>query len=368
MNVITDIGVVSALGLDALTSLAAARAGVNRCAMLRTVNPASEEFLIGSPVFGHAMPCGLGEGFVGVAKAMVIGRAALADLLSRRPADTLGRIGLYVVLSDYFLFDATRRKTDADGSSEYAPSAVWRQATSEFVRRLGEDFPLPSTAMHRTYYGGHAGIASALRQAAADLEGGQVDTGIVGAIDSYVEPRTLRAAARARLLKTAEGSTGFLPGEAAAFFVVERAPDGSDGLRVALTGLDTKGETRHMLAEEPPTGSALASAIEQSLRSLTTSGAHVGLVVGDLNGDERRALEWGYCLARLQGRHPVVSARLWTPASSFGETGCASGSLAICVAARGLRRGYAKSSHVAIALSSEGGEKAGICLSVVGRS
>ena len=102
MNVITGIGLVSSLGLDSSTSLAAARAGLSRSMTLRTIKAAREDFLAGSPVAGHSVACGVAEGFVGRPKAMIIGRAALSDLMATAPVGTLGRVGLYVVLSDYF--------------------------------------------------------------------------------------------------------------------------------------------------------------------------------------------------------------------------------------------------------------------------
>ena len=65
----------------------------------------------------------------------------------------------------------------------------------------------------------------------------------------------------------------------------------------------------------------------------------------------------GYTLVRLKSRHPLSTARTWLPAASFGETGCASGALAVCVAVRALERGYAGARQVAMDLSSEDGAR-----------
>jgi 3-oxoacyl-[acyl-carrier-protein] synthase-1 len=334
---------------------------------LRTVNAASEDFLAGSPVAGHSMACGLADGFVGRPKAMIIGRAALADLVTTVPVGALGRVGLYVVLSDYFLIDETRG--DDSLATEPRPDesfgTIWRRATSGFVEELTGVGLLPAVSTQRLYYGGHAGIGEALLDAQADLDSRRVDACVIGAIDSCVEPRVLRAAAHAALLKTEAEATGFLPGEGAAFFLLQREADSTDRpLRVAIDAVGTAKDESHSLAESPPTGVGLAAALEQCLGSLGAEAhAEIGVVVSDLNGEERRALEWGYCLVRLQPRHPLGHARVWLPAMSFGETGCASGPIAVCTAVRGFDRGYAGTRRIVVVLSSESGQKAALCLS-----
>jgi 3-oxoacyl-[acyl-carrier-protein] synthase-1 len=366
LDVITGIGLVSSLGLDASTSLAAARAGLSKSTTLRTVNAAREDFLAGSPVAGHSMACRLGDGFVGRPKALIIGRAALADLLASVPVDTLGRVGLYVVLSDYFLIDGTR----GDDSLAIEPrpdesfGTIWRRNTSGFVEELSAAGPLSSAVKRRVYYGGHAGVGQAVLDAQADLATRTVDAGVIGAIDSCVEPRILRAAAHAALLKTEAEATGFSPGEGAAFFLLQREADSAHrSLRVAIEAVGMAQDENHWFTELPPTGAGLAAAIEQCLGSLGGEAhAEIGVVVSDLNGEERRALEWGYCLVRLQPRRPLGHARVWLPAMSFGETGCAAGPIAVCTAVRGFGRGYAGTERIAVVLSSESGHKAALCL------
>jgi 3-oxoacyl-[acyl-carrier-protein] synthase-1 len=366
LNVITGIGLVSALGLDSSTSLAAARAGLSRSKTLRTINAAREDFLGGSPVAGHSVACGLADGFVGRPKALIMGRAALADLAASATVGTLGRVGLYVVLSDYFLMDETRGDDSLAIEPRPAESfgTIWRRTTSGFVEELTASGPLSSAAKRRVYYGGHAKIARAVLDAQADLASRAVDACVIGAIDSCVEPRVLRAAALAALLKTEAEATGFSPGEGAAFFLLQRESDSADRpLRVAIDAVATAKDENHSLAERPPMGVGLASAVEQCLGSVGADAhAEIGVVVSDLNGAERRAVEWGYCLVRLQPRHPLGHARVWLPAMSFGETGCAAGPIAVCTAVRGLNRGYAGTERIAVVLSSDSGDKAALCL------
>ena len=366
MTAITEIGLVSALGTDAFTSLAAARAGLSRLMELRTVNPASEDFLNGAPVTGHTAPCGIAAGFVGPAKAILLGRAALADLLSRRDPSTVGRIGVYLALSDCFILDGTV-PAEGDGDDEVVPpSLTWRAATRDFLPRLVEATSLAPIARQHIEYGGHAAVVQALAQAHDDLMRDRVDFCVVGGIDSRVEPRVLRAAARAGMLKTADVATGFLPGEAGAFFALERQGAGGGAApSIAIHALATAHDAHHALADEPPDGAGLAAAVQDCLAQLDPeTQARIGLIVCDLNGEERRAIDWGYCLVRLQSRYRLGDRPLWLPAASFGDAGCASGALAICMAARGLQRGYAGTSAIAVVLSSDSGGRGAVCLTI----
>jgi 3-oxoacyl-(acyl-carrier-protein) synthase len=360
LNVITGIGLVSALGLDSSTSLAAARAGLSRAAVLRTVNPASEDFLQGSPVVGHTLPSGIGEGFVGAAKALVMGRAAIEDLLSRHDLSDAGRVGVYIVLSNYFLNDGPDTATYRGGD---LPSVKWKASTHNFLGRLLATGSLGSAVVQRLVYGGHAGVAEALVHAERDLARGVVDLCVIGAIDSCVEPMSLRAAAGAGMLKTDSIPTGYIPGEAAAFFVLvptERAT-GSPAA-VPLAALATAHDPHHLHLEQPPTGAGLARAVEDCLQQLPAANDAVRLLVSDCNGDERRALEWGYCLVRLRPRYDFGQAQTWLPAMSFGETGCAAGAIAVCMSVRALQRGYAAWPVLTITLSSDDGTKAALCV------
>jgi 3-oxoacyl-[acyl-carrier-protein] synthase-1 len=168
------------------------------------------------------------------------------------------------------------------------------------------------------------------------------------------------------MLKTAEIAAGFLPGEAAAFFALERSHVGRGTTpSIAISAWGAALDSRHCLADEPPDGTGLAAAVEGCVGQLDARmRERIGLVVCDLNGEERRAMDWGYCLVRLQPRYRLGDLPIWLPAASFGEAGCASGALAISMAARGLQRGYAGTSSIAVVLSSDSGGRGAICLSL----
>jgi 3-oxoacyl-[acyl-carrier-protein] synthase-1 len=72
-------------------------------------------------------------------------------------------------------------------------------------------------------------------------------------------------------------------------------------------------------------------------------------------------MEWGHALVRLLERWPAVHEPvLWYPATSFGETGAASGPLAVCMAVSAVARGYAPAANAVIASSSDGSGRAAV--------
>jgi 3-oxoacyl-[acyl-carrier-protein] synthase-1 len=164
------------------------------------------------------------------------------------------------------------------------------------------------------------------------------------------------------MLKTSVNPVGFVPGEAAAFVLVERTEDtrpmGSRPLASFVCGPLVPGAF-HRLSDNPPDGVVLAHAI-RDLLAMQSPYAKVGLVIGDLNGDEYRAQDWGSALVRLRNAHGLADARMWIPALGFGETGSAAGALALCLAARTIERGQLRQDMALVWLSDKRGGAAAV--------
>jgi 3-oxoacyl-[acyl-carrier-protein] synthase I len=364
--VVTALGMVTSLGRDAISSCAAARAGLTRSSPLKVLDFHAEalfgrETLEGPPeIFGHTVR-GVAEGFGGPAKLLLLGEAALDDLFYQRPLSDNERAttGLVLNLSDRYLLDADAR---ARGEKSL-PSEVWRQQTARIAARLAESCSLrPPPACAVVSHGGHAGVAAVLQNAVAMITRGEVDRCIVGAIDCLAEPSMLRAAARLGLLRTNDNPVGLAPGEAAAVFLVERERDALRGRLPALATLVTAAVERNdvdLLVSDPPsTGVGLAALLDPIFESFTP----LGVAIGDLNGTPHRALEWGGAWVRLGKRHRLADVSDWFPALSFGDTGAAAGAVGVCMATRAFARRYAPGMGALICLSSENGTKGAVVL------
>jgi 3-oxoacyl-[acyl-carrier-protein] synthase-1 len=367
---ISAMGMATSLGLDAYTSCSQARAGVVRSAFLRTINAPAEDLFGEEPVLGHSLPCSIGEGFVGVAKATVLGEFALRDLLSRRQLSTaeLSRTGCYFVLSDYLLADAYEASRLEEGEEDdvLKASALWKRESRGIAGRVLGRFrqSIPADNL-QVLFAGHAGVVSAIMGATNDIRSGRFDRCLIGAVDSCVEPRALRAAAWMNMLKIASMPFGFVPGEAGVFLLLEGVsaiPAGGDP-PVMVCGADVANEGRSRLDEKPSLGIGLAEALASCMRQAGPAVlAETHLVVTDLNGDPYRANEWGYCLVRMRSSGTLEQMSVALPAASFGETGCAAGAVGICVAVRSLQRRYASGRGALVSTSGDDGTKAAVSL------
>src|ERR1019366_3776009 len=138
----------------------------------------------------------------------------------------MARTGIVVHLSDCFLLDVVS-ETLEDGDEEDAmPSALWQQECASLVPRMlrGAGLGILTENRHLSF-GGHAGFAGALQKAEIMVASNRLERCLVGAVDSCLDPEFLLAAAVRGLLKTAVNPVGFIPGEAAAFVLIERTAD-----------------------------------------------------------------------------------------------------------------------------------------------
>ena len=352
----------SPLGDDAIEACAAARAGITRIAELANLDFAGDvafgaETMDGPPTVSGSVVRGIGDTFVGVARALLLGGPAIDEVLRRRALDPAerGRTGLVVNLSDHFVLDADARARPG----EALPSVAWRRSTESLASRLAGPRQLaPAARQSIVCFGGNAGLAAAVQEAGKMITAGWVDRCIVGAIDSRAEAGFLKAAARLRLLRTADNPVGLIPGEAAAFMLLERPADAARSGAPALAtiaGLSAGNDPADLLAEETaPSGEALADV----LRAALAGGPGVAFSIGDLNGTERRSIEWGNALVRLRQDSRLPDCPVWLPGIPFGDTGAAVGPLGVCMAVRGFARRYAPGPAAVIWLSSESGAKA----------
>lgn len=360
---VTALGMTTALGRGTVVSCAAARAGILRLTELKNLDFSGEatfgeEALEGEPTVKGAIVRGIGDTFSGIARALMLGGPALDELLEHRPLDDSerARTGFVLNLSDHFVLDAAARV----GPAGPLPSEAWQRQTAGLSVRLTTPRKLaPQRGQTILRHGGNAGLVDAIRDAAALMTSNQVDRCIVGAIDSRAEAAFLQASARLRLLRTVDNPVGLIPGEAAAFLLLERPRDVARERRPAVATIATVAAGRSstdLLADDwRPSDGKLAEVVH-----LAVGAAPVAFAIADLNGTARRGVEWGDTLVRLVRHHRFVAAPKLFPGLSFGDTGAAAGAVGICVAARAFARRYAPGDVAVVSLSSESGAKGAI--------
>jgi 3-oxoacyl-[acyl-carrier-protein] synthase I len=355
---VTGLGMVSSIGPDVANSCAAARAGITRASPLTVLNFAGEPLWGRESVIGHAVATA--EGFTGLGKLVTLGAAALQDLV--RSASIPGRLepertGLYINLSNKYFEEAQSQKL----SNGMTPSDAWRDQTRTLISRLVQLCKVHVAPLNQAlFFGGHAGFVRAVMQAIQQIRLGKLDHCIVGGIDSYLEAESLIATAGLGVLKTTVNPSGFVPGEAAAFLLLERCESTiSDGPKrlATIDGVSLAEDGCDRLSERPSQGFALFQAIRTCVSSLSGEMREIGHCIGDLNGDVSRAVEWGYAVVRITQHFGTINLPLWCPAESFGEVGAAAGAVSCCIGIRAFERGYLDTDNVLVWLSSEDGAK-----------
>jgi 3-oxoacyl-[acyl-carrier-protein] synthase I len=361
---IAGVGLVGALGCDAASALAAARAGLSRASVLPHFRKRSETTGVEEPVIGHGAAV-LTQGLEGAVRLRQLARGAMQDLLGGAldPAVLQQRVGLYVALPD----PARPRSCRALMAPPEAPAADDEDAepgaaVRALVHAMVADVAWPQAPAALFWnHSGHAAGAVAIAAAARDLQAGEIDTGIVLAVDSLLDDDTLTWLDLTGRLKCDAAPAGLCPGEAAVALALRRgAESAADAPRLQALAM---GEEPLALANgQLCTGQALAETLSMALGEEPLPSAWL---FSDHNGEHYRAHELGSAVARLRALHEGFAApELMFPALAFGDTGAASAPLAAAMARHAWQRGCAPGRTALLAACSDDGARVALRLTM----
>ncbi|WP_052263479.1 3-oxoacyl-ACP synthase [Geobacter pickeringii] len=201
-------------------------------------------------------------------------------------------------------------------------------------------------------------------EAAETLREGRCETALVAAVDSLCFLPVLEGLLEGGRLLSGPNPEGIIPGEAAGAILLER--EGSARKRGAsiyafVSSWGQGIEPALRAGGRPSQGRGLTEAFFQAFDGLSAPGGEIGLVVGDLNGERHRALEWAVTEGRIFA--PADRERqLWLPAFAVGECGAALGAVQTVVSVAALAKDTAHGKRVALYSSDDGGEKQVLCL------
>lgn len=356
------MGMSSALGPSAVAACAAGRAGIARARSLQHEVFASAE---GEMVPTSGCFAGVCEpGFAGPGRVAELARNALLDLERHvhdgalHDADTAACI----VLSDHdhesVCIDAETRDL---GSYRDAVLAMrmecLREVMEREVRSVDREVTatlarLGATDRGRHWFRGRAAFAAAAQTALAMLRERRAAACVLGAFDSLLDSETLDALHALDLLKGPDNPVGVIPGEAGVALLlcaVDTAPTSGALAMLDSVAIDAAGATE----PDPFVGGPRLAKVVRACLPSPTPGVRL---LADLNGDERRAAEWGH--ASITAGWPAQATTVF-PATAFGETGSAAGAVAAALAIHGLSRGVHASDCV-VTISELRGPKAAL--------
>lgn len=367
---VTGVGLACSLGRDRTTAGAAARAGLVRVTDApdySVFDPAEDAM---APVPVHAV---FGVRLAGQARLLQLARLAWQSLLEDvdAPSEPVGA-AITLPASPWTEWNTQVEEAEPEGDDEPEDEALLTHApadpfaelpaaeVSTWLDRVQEREASAASRSSAVSFdarsvrgrsGGPAAFLESLRDAENLLRAGRVRRCLVGAVDSWLDPGTLAALDRFRVLKTPGQPHGFMPGEGAAFFWVELPESASERALGFVEAIETRVDPGFRLSGAEPYGVVLAEVIGTALEARPAP----AMTLAPVNGDIWKSKEWGYARMRLGQRLPDDG--LSALAESFGEVGAATGALALARALHALARESAASVLVAVS-GDEGGRGA----------
>jgi 3-oxoacyl-[acyl-carrier-protein] synthase-1 len=366
LPLVTSLGMVSCLGPDVVSSCAAARAGILRFGPIEgTSDPNEVEWQValkGAPVRG------ITDGFIQTGRWLRLAVESITDLIRYGalppPSDTRfwASTGLIWVLPelafDRFLWP------------EPEISQLLESSCGMLLRELVE---VPFFPLHEPFVTvGHTGVAAALER--IERLSSPLERVVLLAVDSLLDPLSLKTLEREQRLKSTGSSVGLLPGEASACVLLEgtmaarhagrqaKAQVISFASRPAVTPINEEDPGPSRVRFAVTQGRALAEAVLEALQLAGERGPFNGDVILDLNGEEWKALVWGHAVVRLRSSGMLGSVRDVLPCTSFGELGAASAGVGLCMATRAFLRGYALGDRALVLSISDQGAVSAVLL------
>jgi 3-oxoacyl-[acyl-carrier-protein] synthase-1 len=209
-----------------------------------------------------------------------------------------------------------------------------------------------------TLLNGHSAGLMALERARQILSVGNAEFCLVGGVDSYIEPETLEWIEDNDQLHQPVNAWGFIPGEAAGFCLIcskDTAKRYKLMVGAELLAIATAKEQNRIKTETICLGQGLTQAVKEATKYLPQE-SKINYTICDQNGEAYRADEFGFMLTRLSEMFEDPLEYL-TPADCWGDVGAASGPLFINQLCAASQRGYAKGPCTLLWTSSEGGER-----------
>lgn len=343
---IVATGARTSLGLQALPSAAALRAGIS--------SMGDHPFMIdqaGDPMPG-ALDSFIDPGIMGPERLLTLAESALREActLLDNPNESLQRLPVYLGLPEY-----------RPGFSE--------QDAQEIQNGLGNIDELPIQISEvKVLTEGHAAGLYALAVATEHIRTGALEACIVGGVDSYFHPDTMEWLDENRQLVGTVSRSAFVPGEAASFCLVTSAEFskrlGLDAL-ARVSGVAVARESKLIKTSDICLGEGLTTAVKNAVAGLRP-GETINDIICDINGERYRGEEWGFVCLRLPQYFDAPTVYL-SPADCWGDTGAASGPLFVMLACQAAAGGYSKGSRTMLWASSESGLRGAVVLETVGR-
>jgi 3-oxoacyl-[acyl-carrier-protein] synthase-1 len=329
---ITATGLVTPLGFNAPSSLAALRAGVSAIGRVNLWDYES-----GERIGGGRVP--LPQWEEGLPKLADLAAAAIAEVARAARPLSLEQIPVLIGVAG----------RDRPGRSE----RLEREIFSEVEARTGSRFHPASRLIAGDRLSGILGLLHARRL----LDDRTIPACIVAGVDSFLDRSAAHELMKRRRILTPANSNGFAPGEAAAAVLVQRAEE-TAGAVLDVLGLGTGRDTGTIDSDAPLRGDGLTRAISGALAEAGATIFDAAYRITDLNGEHYKFKEAVFATMRLEhGQRRIEVFGLWHPNEFLGDIGAAIGPCAFGLALHAGLRAYAPGPIALCHFGSDDGER-----------
>lgn len=344
---VNGYGISSALG-GKRTAGGAFRAGINRFGADREFTNFVQGNEEPEPISVSCLP-EIYFGFSGVGRLAILATLAFQDMHPEADWNyVLEEVDLFLIFPDP-QDRSIYGDYDMEDDLEQRIQTLGERVMNQVFRNLG----VTATPTRCRYYSkGQAAFGDALNDACVALEEEATTRCMIGGFDSWTDSETLEELLNNERLKCEAFPAGFIPGEAGAIIDLSRQdqPQTDISFSVQLSaqvqtdpdGFNPDAVGRHVLAR-------CVEALNAEV-----SDFQIGQWYSDINGEPYRSIEWGNFQVAMN--HADISDMEvdWRfPATGFGDVGCATGPLSICLALDTDRRPASSAGGSIILLSSE---------------
>lgn len=315
------LGACSPIGLNARQIALAFRAGIG------APETAGDSAIDGAPL-GAWISSGIARDIVGKERLYVLGCRALREALAVMPPRSAPE-ALFLGLP-----------SPRPGFPE--------EALVDVVEEHAEEASLAPSAIE-IVVSDHVALAGALARARRYLATRPDACVLVGAVDSYHHPETYAWLDESHRMLTDRSERGFIPSEAATFFVL-----GGANVEPRGAGTITFAEELREPSDvhDQALGTTLvASAAEHASRS------PIPWIFTDQNNERFRTKVWSYVAARLRDVVAPGKTKEVKLGTLVGDTGAASLGVALVIASNGLELGFAPGPSALLFGMTEQGER-----------
>jgi 3-oxoacyl-[acyl-carrier-protein] synthase-1 len=334
---IQSIAMISPVGSDSKSSLAAMRAGISGFEELPIANPLTQ------PIIGSWIQSVGGTGYNRIVALLF--RTCKEWIKGFSAADNQ-YLPIIIGITD---------KSRPDYNSLFESNLLYA-----LEKELGYSFDHRHSKIISK---GRASVFFALKAARRLLKNG-ANRCIVAGVDSLINVDCISWLHRNHRLKLVDNQDGVIPGECGVILELRTTANSALKTNITIDGLGFARESSTISSSEPNLADGMVEATNTALRESGIEFGEVDFRLSDLTGEQYYFREIATTVARLLRVHKE-SFPIWHPAEFIGDTGAASGGVMLAMVFAAATKGYAPGNIAICQSASDAGERAAAVLKIV---